>query len=99
MSARDIASLVRSGERSAVEVTREALARVDERDASLSAFVHGDGEGHHDGPDGDTDTSPREEDDDDDGCGCDVGADGGSPAPAAALLGAIALLGLRRRQR
>ncbi len=45
MSARDIASLVRSGERSAVEVTREALARVDERDASLSAFVHVDGEG------------------------------------------------------
>jgi MYXO-CTERM domain-containing protein len=44
------------------------------------------------------DESPTEEDDDD-GCGCDVGANDGSPAPAGVLLGALALLGLRRRRR
>ena len=38
MTAREIAAAVRSGERSAVEVVEEHLARIDARDAELHAF-------------------------------------------------------------
>ena len=40
MTVRDIAAAVRSGERSAVDVLDEHLARIDERDGDLHAFNH-----------------------------------------------------------